>query len=333
MQPPCEMMVNDFLPNIRGVVSHELHERGESQRHIAVLLGITQARVSHYLGKKKTQFSNELASKFNLSQSDIQSFGKILAEDVTRSKNDGIFTLYSIWKNLLFSGAACQVHQRESYIAQDCSVCMELHKPAKDSSKLSDQETEDMNILREISAATSILEGSTSFPVVMPEVSVNIAMSRSSPKSSRDVAAIPGRINRIHGRARAFVLPEFGSSKHMSRVLLILNSRNPNFRSALNIRYDETIEKALDAAGIQKRFTEAQRGKQETRMESEETDQVLIRLSRTKLPQDPGTNNIAIIDRGSEGLEPMTYLIGRKATDLAEIAIKIGKSYEKRLTA
>src|SRR5208283_1112601 len=107
MQPPCEIMVNDFLPNMRGLVSHELHEKGESQRRIALLLGITQARVSYYLGKRRTQFSSELATKFGISQSDIANYSKLLAEDATRSQTDGIFTLYSIWKNLLFTGMIC----------------------------------------------------------------------------------------------------------------------------------------------------------------------------------------------------------------------------------
>lgn len=328
MQPPCELMVNDFLPNIRGVVSHELHERGESQRRIALLLGITQARVSHYLNTKKSQFSDELANKFNLPNSDVNSFGKILAEDISRSKNDGIFTLYSIWKNILFSGAACGAHKRKSNVPEDCSACMVLHKPTRDTTKLSDQETEDMNILREISDAATILGGSTSFPSVMPEVSVNIAMSRNNPKSSRDVAAIPGRINRIHGRAKAFVLPEFGSSKHMSRVLLIANARNANFRAALNIRYDEMVKRTLDEMRIPWRFTET-RIEKGSPIVMGETDSVLARLSGTRLPQEREVSNIAVIDRGSAGVEPITYLIGKKAKDLAEIAISISRLYEK----
>ena len=210
---------------------------------------------------------------------------------------------------------------------------MELHKPARDSNQSTDKEAEDMNILREISLATSVLEASTSFPAVMPEVSVNIAMSRSNPKTSRDVAAVPGRINRIHGRAKAFVLPEFGSSKHMSRVLLTMNARNPSFRAALNIKYDGTIERALDALHIPKRFTVVQKPAVRTPAETEETDPVLARLSGTKMPEDPSLQHIAIIDRGSEGVEPITYLVGKRATDLAETAIKISKLCEREFVA
>ncbi|MGI0090897.1 MAG: hypothetical protein ACREBS_04235, partial [Nitrososphaerales archaeon] len=152
------------MPNIRGLVSHELHERGESQRRIAILLGITQARVSYYLGKRKTDFSSELVTRFGLSQNDVSGYGKILAQDSMRSQTDGIFTLYSIWKNLLFMGAICATHHKESSVSSDCSVCMQLHKPLRESGESSGQETEDLQIIKEISSAISLIEDSVYFP-------------------------------------------------------------------------------------------------------------------------------------------------------------------------
>lgn len=329
MQPPCEVMANEFLPNMRGLVSHDLHESGESQRKIAVLLGITQARVSYYLAKKKGMFSNELCEKFGLSQSDVQSYSRILAEDVKRSQVDGIFTLYSIWKNLLFSGAICTFHQRNSNIQSDCAVCMELHKPARDSSPTSDKEVEDNSTLREISDAISLIENSPHFPSIMPEVSVNVAMSRKEPKSTRDVAAIPGRINRIYNRAKSFVLPEFGCSNHMSQVLLIFHSKNKDLRAALNIKYDDGIEKTLGDLEIPKTFTTSPAGKGAHGVYDAKSrdDPVLQRLTDVKMSQDKKAQVFAIIDKGSEGVEPITYLLGKKATDLAQVAIKIAHAY------
>ncbi|MGA2874977.1 MAG: thiamine-phosphate synthase family protein [Nitrososphaerales archaeon] len=322
-------MVNDFLPNMRGLVSHELHEKGESQRRIALLLGITQARVSYYLGKRRTQFSSELATKFGISQGDIANYSKLLAEDATRSQTDGIFTLYSIWKNLLFTGMICAAHQKESGVQSDCSVCMEIFKPPRENMKFSDQESEDLQVIHEISQAISMIESSVYFPSIMPEVSVNIAMSRNSPKSTRDVAAIPGRINRIHGRAKAFVLPEFGCSNHMSKVLLLANSKDSIFRAVLNIKYDESVGKVLDELGLPRRFTSM--SKVPSGISSGKTmtgdDAVLLRLSQVKVAHGEEDSTIALIDRGSDGVEPMTYLIGKKATDLSQIALKIAQSY------
>ena len=336
MLPPCEMMVEYFLPNIRGLVAHELHERGDSQRRIATLLGVTQARVSHYLSNKKQDYANELSKQFGRNTGEMQSYAKILSEDVSRSQIDGIFTLYSIWKNLLFSGNVCAIHQSKSGISTECSVCMELHRPSRESETI--PETEDALILRDISGAISLLENSATFPHLMPEVSVNVAMSRSNPKTMRDIAAIPGRINKIHGRAKAFVLPEFGSSNHMSNVLLIFNSKSSNLRSAMNLRYDHAVDAALAKLGIRRIYTAEIQGiskgkwladQSESRIQG---DRVLKRLLSVSLPALAETV-FAVIDRGSEGVEPNTYLIGGKASELAQVALKISHYYSTTLRA
>jgi predicted fused transcriptional regulator/phosphomethylpyrimidine kinase/predicted transcriptional regulator len=311
------MMVEYFLPNIRGLVAHELHDRGESQRRIAILLGITQARVSYYLSMRKSKFSLELSNQFGVGAGEVQSYSKILSEDVARSQVDGIFTLYSIWKNLLFSGKVCSLHQNESGISTECSVCMELHRPSRESE--ASGESEDSIVLRDLSEAVSILENSSTFPLLMPEVSVNVAMARSNPKNTSDVAAIPGRITKTHGRAKAFVLPEFGSSKHMSNVVLIFNSKSSNLRAAMNLRYDEDLEKTLGVLGIARVYTVSDRAAQGG-------DQVLKRLQKVALP-DPTTQLLAIIDRGSEGVEPNTYLIGINASQIAQVALRISHRY------
>jgi predicted fused transcriptional regulator/phosphomethylpyrimidine kinase/predicted transcriptional regulator len=328
MQPPCEIMVSDFLPNMRALVSHELHEAGESQRRIAAMLGITQARVSFYLARKKTQFATEMSAKFGIPQNDIYSYSKLLAEDVKRSQVEGIFTLYSIWKNVLFNGMACSLHQEKSGVTSDCAACMDLFKPLREPEEVTDEEAEDMHIIREISHAISMLEGSVQFPSIMPEVSVNIAMARRRPRTIRDVAAIPGRINKIHGRAKALVFPEFGASNHMSRVLLLANSRDSKLRSVINVKYDERIGIVLTEMGVPTLFTsEAKEARHQPSKIYEDQDPILARISQLKIDLEPNSPAVAVIDRGSEGVEPITYLIGKKATELAQLSLKIAQTY------
>jgi XRE family transcriptional regulator, thiamine biosynthesis regulator len=323
------MMVSYFLPNMRGLVAHELSGKGEGQRKIANLLGITQARVSNYLANKKSRYVQELAERFSVSETEIENYSKILSEDVGRSQVDGIFTLYSIWKNLLFSGVVCSLHQNESSISQECSICMELHKPSTQLGPAKDAAREDISILRNISEAISLLENSSTFPRLMPEVSVNIAMSRLDPKSNRDVAAIPGRINKIHGRAKALVLPEFGSSNHMSNVLLMFNSRAKEIRAVMNLRYDQIIDKSLSTLGVGRIFTNGQTAsssRKEPRRRIASND-VLQRLRDTHLAASVLKSvPFALIDRGSEGVEPITYLLGRNASELAQLSLKISHS-------
>jgi predicted fused transcriptional regulator/phosphomethylpyrimidine kinase/predicted transcriptional regulator len=323
MLPPCEMMVEFFLPNIRGLVSHELYSRGTSQRKIASFLGVTQARVSNYLSTNRQHYISELGRTFGSSASEIEGYSKILSEEAGRSQSEGIFTLYSIWKNLLFRGNVCAIHREQSGITSECSVCMELHRPLRESE--TNPENEDTMILRNISEAVSMLENSATFPMLMPEVSVNVAMSKTNPKTISDIAAIPGRLNRIHGRAKAFVLPEFGSSIHMSNVLLMFHSKSSILRSAMNIRFDRHVESALQKLRVPRMFTkevESSGGRRTTSRETE--DPVLQRLRGMTLPS-PLETPFAVVDRGSEGVEPNTYLIGKAALEISQTAINISR--------
>lgn len=332
-------MTEFFLPNIRGIVAHELREKGESQGKIANMLGITQARVSNYLSNKKSIYYSELSKRFGTTQSELEGFAKILSEDVRRSQVDGIFTLYSIWKNMLFNGAVCAIHQKESSVSKECSVCMDLHRPQNATSAESNEiEDEESGILHNLSEALLALESSPNFPQIMPEVSVNIAMCKTKPKSKRDVAAIPGRVNKIHGRAKAFVLPEFGSSNHMSNVLLLFNSKFEYVRSAINIRYDSQVDRSLASLGIKKIFTKIRSvpifPKSVVAEKWPTADEVVLeRLATVEIPKMVSSNRLpfSVVDRGSEGLEPMTYVLGSKATEVTEVALKIADSYVSAL--
>ncbi len=333
MHPPCEIMTDYFLPNIRGIVTHELRGQGESQSKIANMLGITQARVSNYLTKKKSVYQSELTKRFGIQETEIEGFGKVLAEDLRRSQVDGIFTLYSIWKNMLFNGDVCMIHQKESQVSTECSVCMDLHRPSGNLSSNKDQAMdEESAILRNLAEGLLAIQNSPNFPQIMPEVSVNIAMCKAKPKSKRDVAAIPGRINKIHGRAKAFVLPEFGSSNHMSNVLILFSSKLDFVRSAINLRHDSLVDDALTSLRIRKIFTKARSFRTLRRNESwgKSSDEVVLeRLATVEIPHEAVINRLpfVVIDKGSEGLEPMTYILGSNATEVIETSLRIANSY------
>ncbi len=54
MKPPCEIIVNRIIPNVRAILAKDLSERHEMcQAEIAEKLGITQPAVSQYLHSGK----------------------------------------------------------------------------------------------------------------------------------------------------------------------------------------------------------------------------------------------------------------------------------------
>jgi predicted transcriptional regulator len=53
MKSPCEEIVWDVLPSIRAAIAEELVKRGQSQKEVSQLLGITPPAVSQYVSKKR----------------------------------------------------------------------------------------------------------------------------------------------------------------------------------------------------------------------------------------------------------------------------------------
>ena len=98
------------------------------------------------------------------------------------------------------------------------------------------------------------IEGSTLFVHVMPAISVNVAYAPEKARSVEDVVAIPGRIVRVRGHARSFMRPEYGASTHLAAILLEVESKQPAFRAAMNLRYDARMSRVLAKLRI-KRLT------------------------------------------------------------------------------
>src|ERR1700733_9325740 len=103
MHPPCEMMVDAFLPAMRVRVAKKLDAEGYSQGKIAKLLGVTQASVSLYL--RPDDRSIALLSRLGISGEQGDLYASLLAEDVKKSPVYAVNTLYSLWSDALGRGA------------------------------------------------------------------------------------------------------------------------------------------------------------------------------------------------------------------------------------
>ncbi|MGH2637914.1 MAG: hypothetical protein ACRDF4_01290, partial [Rhabdochlamydiaceae bacterium] len=58
-------------------------------------------------------------------------------------------------------------------------------------------------------------------------------------------------------------------------------------------------------------------------------DPIINRLLQANFASESDKPTIAVVDRGSEGVEPITYLIGRNATELAVIVLNIARTYSE----
>src|SRR5450759_4155159 len=100
MHPPCELMVDTFLPSMRALVARRLKDDGLSQGRIASLLGLTQASVSSYLSTSNAKQTAALSS-LGVTAEEAETYAALLAEDLKNNPTYAVATLYSIWSRLL----------------------------------------------------------------------------------------------------------------------------------------------------------------------------------------------------------------------------------------
>ena len=308
MQPPDELMVKEFLPAIRQLVTRELRTQGFSQNKISGLLGITQASVSLYLSSAPSKAYASL-SEFAVPASDADRYAAMLAEDVKRRPVDAVRTLNAVWTSLLGTGAVCASHRSLYPTLADCDVCIKEYGQRRGSQA---------KTVSEVSEAVGLLEASQVFAAIMPEVSVNLVCAPDDAKSASDVVAVPGRIVRVKGRARAILPPEAGASAHMARVLLMAREFRPEFRACINLRYDKKMELTLKRLGLRRlriggyAFSKA--------------DDPTAEAMRFRLRDTPGRFD-AIVDAGGSGIEPNVYLFADGAKGVAKLALRVARAY------
>lgn len=308
MHPPEELMVDIFLPAMRQLVAKNLEAEGFSQSKVSAMLGVTQASVSLYLSSAEGKAYSSLSS-FSISKEEADRYAALLAEDVRRSPVYGVETLSSIWNSLLGRGAVCGEHRRLFPSLAGCDVCVRTYGEAvRDRSEA----------IAAMKEAVRIIEGTRGFLAVMPEVSVNIAYLPADSVDAKDVVAVPGRIVKVRGSAKAMLPPEFGASGHMARVLLLVRRRLADVRAVINLRYDRRMERVLRRSGLR---------------------QLRIGGYSPAGPGDPtvdalaaamaGEKNLfdAVVDSGGKGIEPNVYLFGRDAVGVARLAQRVARLY------
>ena len=308
MQPPDELMSQAFLPAMRQLVAFRLRSRGLSQNGIARLLGTTQASVSMYLSSRPSKAYSAL-SAFSVSRDEADRYSARLASAVSGGPAEGVETLDAVWTGLLGSGAACAAHRALYPSLADCDFCIRAY---------GGQAGAKARAVSDVSEAVRMLEASPSFVSVMPEVSVNLALAAGEATSPSDVVAVPGRVVKVRGRAKAMLPPEAGASVHMARMLLLARRVRPEFRACINLRYDSRVVAELESMGLRVLSIGGR-----PRPGSEDSTVESLRR-RLEAPQETFD---AVADEGGGGIEPNLYLFGPGAQEVAALALKLAAAY------
>lgn len=303
MRPPCEIMANQLLPALRALISQHLTtEYGFTQNQIARALGVTQASVSRGL-KQIDRFEQYYTP-------DVRKAARDFAEKLSTERqplDESIEQLCIFCQSQKIGGLLCRLHRFENPELETCEVCIRGVAPDPRS-----------DILQNLLQSMEILSASSTFPNLIPQVQSQLVMSLPDVVTVDDVAGFPSRISIHKNRAHTFTGPEFGASKHLGEVLLLVQQQHPEKRAAIVIKYSKGMETKFDQLKL--RHIDVARKHEEPEADS---DQALLAAITETLASKAAFD--VIIDKGYFGIEPVAYIFGNTAEITVKSAVKISE--------
>ncbi|MCI4446648.1 MAG: bifunctional hydroxymethylpyrimidine kinase/phosphomethylpyrimidine kinase [Pyrobaculum sp.] len=156
----------------------------------------------------------------------------------------------------------------------------------------------------------------------IPEVQSNLGyvIDLRYARDRGDVVAVPGRIVNYMGRAKPSGPPAFGASDHVARKILAAAARDPNVRSAMNIRLDPAVVERAKALGMSVAYVDRRKEPEEVKKREGATMQWIIEEAYR---QTGGKTPDLIVDLGDWGKEPMITVLGRSPREVVEKVLKL----------
>lgn len=319
---PCEAVTNYLLPLVRRLLAQELVNRhGMSQVRTAKILGVTQPAISNYLSTELRLRRSPLEDGLE----EVREMVKALAQDLL----NGRLTQFELMNRICglcvrmrSGGPICAIHGEDvpAIEAYQCSFCI------IDQADLRQRSLEEYEFVEEVRRAVRILEGSRDMASLIPEIGLNVTYAKPEAESVEDVVGVPGRIHPVSGRPRASNPPEFGGSNHVARAVLTMMKFEPSLRSAISLKFDWEFVEICKNMGLVVSFYD----RREEPPEVKSVDGRTIPWGVRRAVEEIGSAPDVIYDLGDLGKEPMIFLYGRTASDVAGVSDRIAKEYVRR---
>jgi predicted fused transcriptional regulator/phosphomethylpyrimidine kinase/predicted transcriptional regulator len=283
-----EVVVEEFLPTFRAMLAGELRDRNRTQSEVAELLGISQSAVSKY-AHGEVETNDVLAEDDRVIELVDRLADGLTSGDMTRVQ--ALVETEVLIRKLERGDVLARLHEEAFPPLADYEGALDIHDPE---SELRTAERVRSSVRRGVRT----LETISGFAALIPAVGSNLVEALPDAKGIDDVAAVPGRILDIKGRATVPSDPEFGVSEHVASVLLAAREAGHDARAALNVRYDEDIVEKLEAAGY------------ETVEFDAEADVGTAIADALADESDPDV----LYQTGGFGIEPVCYVLGADAS-------------------
>ncbi|MHA1773246.1 MAG: thiamine-phosphate synthase family protein [Candidatus Heimdallarchaeota archaeon] len=315
MRPPCEIIVQELLPLLRGLIAFELTQK-MTQQEAAERMGVSQPTISTYL--KSLTRAQEAGEEEFLDNPSVQQLVSTLLQQIEQkaSAEDLIQSVCSTCVSLRIGGLTCRKHyELFPALSQGCKACL----PAIEK----DFTQARQKVLSELDEAVALIEAEPSFVKLVPEVLLNICLALPSPKTIDDVAAIPGRITKIRGLTKALLPPEFGVSQHLAKLLLAINHFRNDVLSIIAIKFNPEIKAIIEVMGIPS--IEWANSFFEALLEGSAVEKQIEQELLNFLTHASANKPFVIFNTGAVGIEPIAYCFSHSAVLLAQFCSKIAK--------
>ena len=184
------------------------------------------------------------------------------------------------------------------------------------------REMERYRVIQELKKAIHVLK-EEKMGFLIPEVSSNLGYALPNAEGIEDIAAFPGRVIRFKDSVATLSDPDFGASQHIANIILTVMKFDPEYCSAMNIRYSKENVAQLRGKGFLvghfDRRLEPKRVKQREGSSLEWGVGEVLRTLR-RVPD-------FIYDQGDVGKEPMIRVLGKNPM---EVVNKILKAVSRR---
>jgi hydroxymethylpyrimidine/phosphomethylpyrimidine kinase len=183
------------------------------------------------------------------------------------------------------------------------------------------REMERYPIIQELKKAIDVLKKERVGHLI-PEVSSNLGCALPYAEGAEDVAAFPGRITRYKDSVLTFSGPEFGASQHIAGIILTVMKFDPEYCSAMNIRYSpETVSQLRKCGFLVGYFNRRLEPKKVKTKEGSSLEWGVGEVLR-----EMGRVPDVIYDEGDVGKEPMIRVLGRSPLEVVKKILKPFKS-------
>ncbi|PSQ51200.1 DNA-binding protein [Halobacteriales archaeon SW_8_65_20] len=285
-----EVVVDEFLPTFRALLAGELREQGLTQSAVADLLSISQSAVSKY-AHGEVEMNDRLVDDERVTELTAR-LGRGLA-DGDMSPVQALVETEVLVRQLERGDVLARLHEETFPPLSAYEGDFAVHDA---DSEIRTAE----RVLASVRRGVRTLENTSGFAGLIPAVGSNLVETLPEADGIEDVAAVPGRILDVKGRATVPGEPEFGVSEHVATVLLAARDGGSDARAALNVRYDDDIASRFETAGL----TTA-------RFDAEEPVEAAV--------ADVADRDVDVVyQSGGFGIEPAAYLLGPDAETVAD---------------